>query len=65
MEEIIKIMEIIGTVAFALSGSLVAISAKLDIFGITFLVCITAFGDGIFRDILVTDIYNANVGNKV
>ena len=36
MTEIIKIMEIIGTRAFALSGALVAISSELDIFGVAF-----------------------------
>lgn len=53
MTEIIKVMEIIGTIAFALSGSLVAISSGLDIFGVTFIECITAFGGGIVRDILL------------
>ena len=37
MTEIIKIMEIIGTIAFALSGALVAISSHLDVFGVSFL----------------------------
>lgn len=53
MTEIIKIMEIIGTLAFALSGSLVAISSALDIFGVVFLATVTAFGGGIVRDILL------------
>lgn len=53
MTEIIKIMEIIGTVAFALSGSLVAISSGLDVFGVVFLACTTAFGGGMVRDILL------------
>lgn len=53
MNEIIKTLEIIGTVAFALSGALVAISAHLDIFGVVFVGCITAFGGGIVRDLLL------------
>ncbi len=53
MTEIIKVMEIIGTVAFALSASLVAISSGLDVFGVVFLACITAFGGGIVRDIIL------------
>lgn len=53
MTEIIKAMEIIGTLAFALSGSLVSISSGLDVFGVVFLACITAFGGGIVRDILL------------
>lgn len=53
MEETIKIMELLGTVAFAISGSLVAISSNLDMFGVSFLACITAFGGGILRDLLL------------
>lgn len=53
MAEIIKIMEMIGTIAFALSGALVAINSGLDIFGVVFLACITAFGGGVVRDILL------------
>jgi len=53
MEETIKIMELLGTLAFAISGSLVAISSKLDIFGVSFLACITAFGGGMLRDLLL------------
>lgn len=54
MEEIILlILEIIGTIAFAVSGSFVAIKAKLDVFGVLFVGCITAVGGGILRDILI------------
>ncbi len=53
MAEIIKIMEIIGTVAFALSGALVSISSGLDVFGVIFLACITAFGGGMLRDVFL------------
>ncbi|MBQ7075788.1 MAG: trimeric intracellular cation channel family protein, partial [Clostridia bacterium] len=42
-----------GSIAFALSGSLVAIGSGLDIFGVTFLACITAFGGGVVRDLLL------------
>lgn len=45
--------EIIGTIAFAISGALVAIEKKLDLFGITFLAITTAVGGGIFRDIII------------
>ena len=54
MEDIIfLILEIIGTLAFAVSGAFVAIKAKLDIFGVVFVGCITAVGGGIVRDILI------------
>ncbi len=47
------IFDILGTVSFAVSGALVAIKAKLDIFGIIFIAAITATGGGIIRDIII------------
>ena len=52
-EIILLILEIIGTVAFAVSGAFVAIKANLDVFGVVFVGCITAVGGGIMRDLLV------------
>lgn len=48
--------EIAGTIAFAISGALVGISRKMDIFGILVLALSTAIGGGIIRDILVGNI---------
>ena len=53
MAEIIKILEIIGTIAFSVSGALVAINASLDIFGVVFVGAITAVGGGIVRDVIL------------
>lgn len=50
---IMTIMEIIGTVAFSVSGALIAIHCCLDIFGVIFIGVITAVGGGILRDILI------------
>ena len=52
-EFVMLVNEIIGTVAFAVSGSLVAIDRKLDLFGVVFIGCITATGGGIIRDITI------------
>lgn len=52
-EIILLILEIIGTVAFAVSGAFVAIKANLDVFGVIFVGCITAVGGGIMRDLLI------------
>ncbi len=46
-------MEIIGTIAFAVTGALVAIEKDLDYYGICFLAVITAVGGGILRDIVI------------
>ena len=52
-EIILLVLEIIGTIAFAISGAYVAIKAKLDVFGVVFIGCITAVGGGMTRDILI------------
>ncbi len=51
--DFIAVMEWIGTVAFAVSGAVVAIEKKLDYYGICFLAIITAIGGGIVRDVLI------------
>lgn len=45
--------ELIGTVAFALSGAMLAVKKDLDIFGICFLGVVTALGGGTLRDIIL------------
>ena len=47
------ILEIIGTVAFAISGAMVAVKKKMDILGVVILGVTTAIGGGIVRDILI------------
>lgn len=54
IEELIYfIVEILGTVAFATSGAMVAINKRVDIFGVLVLSSITALGGGCIRDILI------------
>ena len=50
------ITELIGTVAFAISGAMIAIERKLDLFGVLFLGATTAIGGGIVRDLLLGQI---------
>ena len=47
------LIDIIGTVAFALSGFIVAAKERLDILGILVVSYVTAFGGGVIRDLLV------------
>ncbi|EEP61201.1 membrane protein [Sulfurihydrogenibium yellowstonense SS-5] len=58
-KEIFFIMNIIGLVAFAVTGSLKAIKEGLDLLGITVLGVMTALGGGITRDLLINTIPNA------
>lgn len=52
-EHIVFILECIGTVAFAITGVLVAVEARLDFFGVCLVGCITAVGGGILRDVVL------------
>lgn len=52
-ESVFYILEIVGTIAFAVSGAMVAIERRLDLFGVVFLGVITAVGGGMIRDILI------------
>ena len=45
--------EIIGTVAFAVSGALVGVRKKMDIFGVVMLGIVTAVGGGVLRDVIL------------
>lgn len=47
------IMEMIGTVAFAFSGAMVAIRKELDLLGVLVLGVTTAAGGGMIRDVLI------------
>lgn len=46
-------IDILGTVAFAISGVLVAMEKKLDLFGVLIIAFVTAVGGGTLRDILI------------
>ncbi|MGH3434712.1 MAG: trimeric intracellular cation channel family protein [Thermocrispum sp.] len=46
-------LEMLGLVAFAASGALAAVHARLDMFGVVVLGVTTALGGGIIRDVLL------------
>lgn len=48
-------IDILGTVAFAISGVLVALSKRMDPFGILIIAFVTAVGGGTLRDVLIGD----------
>lgn len=47
------IIDILGTVAFSISGVLVAMDKKLDVFGVLIIAFVTAVGGGTLRDLLI------------
>ncbi len=46
-------LDIIGTFAFAISGVLVAMQKRMDVFGIFIIAFVTAVGGGTLRDMLI------------
>ncbi|MFD2727258.1 trimeric intracellular cation channel family protein [Hyunsoonleella rubra] len=46
-------LDILGTIAFAISGVLVAIHKRMDLFGILIIAFVTAVGGGTLRDLLI------------
>ena len=53
MDIIWYMFDMIGTIAFAVSGALVGVSRKMDIFGMAVLALATAIGGGVIRDVLL------------
>ncbi len=52
-EELLQIMDILGTFAFACSGAFSAMNKRLDPVGVVILAFITAIGVGTLRDVLI------------
>ena len=48
-----NILDLLGTIAFAISGALSAMNRRLDLFGIFIIAFVTAIGGGTIRDILI------------
>lgn len=48
-------IDILGTIAFAISGVLVAFNKRMDLFGILIIAFVTAVGGGTLRDLLIGD----------
>ncbi|MEC7264511.1 MAG: trimeric intracellular cation channel family protein [Bacteroidota bacterium] len=46
-------IDILGTVAFAISGVLVAMEKRLDLFGVLIIAFVTSIGGGTLRDLLI------------
>lgn len=47
------ILDILGTIAFAISGALSAMNRKFDLFGIFIIAFVTSIGGGTLRDVLI------------
>lgn len=50
---IFSTLDILGTIAFAISGALAGIEKKLDFFGVFIIALVTSIGGGTLRDLLI------------
>lgn len=50
------LLDLVGTIAFAISGALVAIRKGMDVFGVNVLAVTTACGGGLMRDLIIGSI---------
>lgn len=48
-----QIVDILGTIAFAISGTLVAMNKRMDPFGVLIIAFVTAVGGGTLRDVMI------------
>lgn len=53
MDTLFTIFEIMGTLAFAISGALDAIRHRMDLFGVGMMGIVTATGGGMLRDLVI------------
>ena len=53
MFDLIFVLEMIGTISFAVSGAMSAIKKHLDLFGVVILGLVTATGGGVIRDLIL------------
>lgn len=52
-EQLFAAVEFAGTVSFAISGAMVAVKKRVDLFGVLFLGITTALGGGMLRDVML------------
>lgn len=54
--EYLKLIDVLGTIAFAISGVFAAMHKKLDLFGVLIIAFVTAIGGGTIRDLMIGDL---------
>lgn len=55
MNTLFAIFELLGTIAFAISGAMEGIRHKMDLFGVAMLGLVTSIGGGVLRDVVIGD----------
>src|SRR2546426_902807 len=57
MEELLNLaLNLMGTFAFGLSGGILAVKKRMDLFGVLVLSVVTGVGGGVLRDIIAAEV---------
>lgn len=64
MNNMMLILEILGTIAFSVSGAIEAMKKKMDLLGVLVLGLVTAIGGGIIRDVVIGQLPPASLQNS-
>ncbi len=59
------VMDLMGTVAFAFSGTMLAVKKRMDVFGVSILALTTAVGGGVIRDLIIGQIPPVTFRNPI
>jgi uncharacterized membrane protein YeiH len=60
---LVRVLDLIGTFVFAISGAALGVQRGMDLFGVLVLACVTAVVGGITRDVLIGAVPPASVAN--
>jgi uncharacterized membrane protein YeiH len=60
---LLSLVDAVGTFAFALSGAVLAVQKRFDIFGVLFLAFVTAVAGGVTRDVLIGSVPPAAISS--
>ncbi|HYX09027.1 MAG TPA: trimeric intracellular cation channel family protein [Bacteroidales bacterium] len=62
---LLAVIEVLGTFAFAVSGAIAAVKSRYDLFGILVLAFVTAIGGGTIRDLLIGNLPVSWLNNSI
>lgn len=63
MDDMMFLLEILGTISFSVSGAIEAMKKKMDLLGVLVLGLVTAVGGGIIRDLIIGKLPPASFRN--
>lgn len=63
VQPLVMALDWLGTFVFALSGGLLGVQKRFDLFGVLMLACVAAVAGGVIRDLLIGAVPPASIGD--